>query len=78
MCTDFSTSTSGRSCGTADVIYKKIKDVLIEHKIPWKNCVGLSVDNAPVKIGARNSIAAKMLKENPSITLFIISNFKNS
>ena len=62
MCT-----TSGRSCGTADVIYKKLNDVLIEHKIPWTNCVGLSVDNAPVNIGARNSIAAKMLKENPSI-----------
>jgi len=60
-------STSGRSCGTADVINKKISDVLIEHKIPWKNCIGLSVDNAPVNIGARNSIAAKMLKENPSI-----------
>ncbi|XP_061571349.1 uncharacterized protein LOC133424833 [Cololabis saira] len=62
MCT-----TSGRSCGTADVIYKKIHDVLVEHKIPWTNCVGLSVDNAPVDIGATNSIASKMLKENPSI-----------
>ncbi|KAK0152710.1 Protein FAM200B [Merluccius polli] len=62
MCT-----TSGRSCGTADVIYKKINDVLVEYNIPWKNCVGLSVDNAAVNIGSKNSIGAKLLRENPSI-----------
>ncbi|XP_029958821.1 uncharacterized protein LOC115396888 isoform X4 [Salarias fasciatus] len=62
MCT-----RSGRSCGTADVIYKEIHSVLKENEIPWKNCVGLSVGNAPVNISAENSIAAKMLQENPNI-----------
>ncbi|KAK1904474.1 Protein FAM200B, partial [Dissostichus eleginoides] len=62
MCT-----TSGRSCGTAEVIYTKINDALQENDIPWRNCVGLSIDNAPVNTGARNSISARMLKENGSI-----------
>lgn len=39
----------------------------MENNIPCKNCVGLSVDNAPVNICANNSIAAKMLQENPKI-----------
>ncbi|XP_034093505.1 uncharacterized protein LOC117560670 isoform X2 [Gymnodraco acuticeps] len=62
MCT-----TSGRSCGTTEVIYTKINDTLQENDIPWRNCVGLSIDNAPVNTGARNSISARMLKENGSI-----------
>ncbi|KAK1892520.1 Zinc finger BED domain containing protein 5 [Dissostichus eleginoides] len=64
MCT-----TSGRSCGTAEVIYTKINDTLQENDIPWRNCVGLSIDNAPVNTGARNSISARMLKENGSICI---------
>nr|XP_043872485.1 uncharacterized protein LOC122761339 isoform X2 [Solea senegalensis] len=64
MCT-----TSGRSSGTAEVIYKKINDVLRENNIPWRNCVGLSIDNAPVNTGAKNSISGRMLKENNSIYL---------
>lgn len=63
MCT-----TSGRSCGTAEVIYKKINDTLQESNIHWRNCVGLSIDNAPVHTGANNSIAARMLRKMAAFT----------
>lgn len=59
MCT-----TSGKSCGTAEDIYSKIHSVLSANQISLKYCVGLSVDNAPVNVGPRNSIAIRMLKEN--------------
>ncbi|KAK0146582.1 Protein FAM200B [Merluccius polli] len=62
MCT-----TTGQSCGTAEVIYKKINETLQESNIPWRNCVGLSIDNAPVNTGAKNAIADRMLRENGSI-----------
>ncbi|KAK1888518.1 Zinc finger BED domain containing protein 5 [Dissostichus eleginoides] len=59
--------TSGPSCGTAEVIYQKMDEALQKNAIPWRNCVSLSVDNAPVNTGARNSIASRILKEHGSI-----------
>ncbi|KAF3840395.1 hypothetical protein F7725_019112 [Dissostichus mawsoni] len=59
--------TSGTSCGTAEAIFNKMKEVLEGHSIPWANCVALAVDNASVNLGARNSIKSRVLDQNPSI-----------
>jgi len=62
--------TEGEHCGTAATIFAKIDSVLKKHSIPWTNCISLSVDNASVNVGDRNSIKTRVLKEHPS--LFIL------
>lgn len=62
--------TTGEGCGTAATIFSKMDSVLKGHSIPWQNCIALSVDNASVNMGDRNSIKSRVMKENPSV--FII------
>lgn len=59
--------TTGEGCGTAATIFSKMDSVLKGHSIPWQNCIALSVDNASVNMGDRNSIKSRVMKENPSV-----------
>ena len=52
--------------GTADEIFKKINHVSKESNLTWNQCLGLSVDNTAVNLGIRNSLKAKILRENES------------
>ena len=62
MCT-----TSGTDAGTAEVIFNKMESVLHQSGISWKNCVSLSVDNASVNMGRRNSLSSRVLKEHDKV-----------
>ena len=39
MCT-----TSGRDCGTADIIFQKIDSIMSQYDISWGQCIGFGVD----------------------------------
>ena len=57
--------TSGTECGLASTIFNQIDIKMAEHAIPWSNCVGFSVDNTSVNMGAHNSILSHALGKNP-------------
>ena len=57
--------TSGQNSGTAATIFQMIDDVMIKLQLPWKNCVGFSLDNTSANLGIRNSIKSRViLKKN--------------
>ena len=62
MCT-----TSGRDCGTAVSIFKKINSVLVKFDVPWEHCVGFGVDNTSVNVGLRHSIMTHVQQKNSSV-----------
>ena len=59
--------TSGTNCSTAEGIFTAIDEAFEKNKIPWENCVYLSVDNTNIMIGKNNSIAPRFLEENENV-----------
>ena len=59
--------TSGTDAATAEAIFNAINSTLEQNHIPWDNCVGLSVDNASVNVGVRNSIQSRILEKNRAV-----------
>ena len=59
-------STSGQSCGTSETIFCKMDKVITKHNIPWENCIALSVDDASVNMGVRNSLRSRITTKNPA------------
>ena len=53
--------------GTANEIFQKVNSVFTTSGISWQQCIGLSTDNTVVNMGIRNSIKARVLKENSSV-----------
>ena len=47
--------TSGQNSGTTATMFQKT-DVMIKLQLPWKNCVGISLDNTSGNLVIRNSI----------------------
>ncbi|XP_041482851.1 uncharacterized protein LOC121429723 isoform X2 [Lytechinus variegatus] len=62
MCT-----TSGSAAATAQTIFSKMDEVFSSEEIPWHNCIALSLDNASVNMGVRNSIKSRVLHVNPDV-----------
>ena len=59
--------TSGTDAATAEAIFNAINSTLEQNHIPWENCVGLSMDNASVNVGVRNSIQSRILEKNHAV-----------
>ena len=66
VCTQFLDMCKSSS-STAQGIFAKMEEAMTTYNIPWKNCVGLSVDNTSVNMGCRNSIKTHVLDKNPAI-----------
>lgn len=55
------------SASTAESIYGKINDTLMQFGVDWDHCVAFSVDNTSVNLGCRNSIRTRVHQQNPSV-----------
>ena len=56
--------TSGQNSGTVVTIFQNIDNVMIKLQLPWKNCVGFSLDNTSANLGIRNSIKSRVKNNN--------------
>ena len=52
---------------TAEAIYTKLNEALMNFGIDWKKCVAFGVDNTSVNLGKRNSIKARVQQQNSAI-----------
>ena len=59
--------TTGKNAGTEETIFSKVDEVLSSHKVPWKNCFGVAMDNASVNMGRHNSMKTRILAQNGAI-----------
>ena len=58
-------TTKERSTGSN--IFQLLDAALKAHKIPWKNCICFSCDNASVMTGIREGVAAYVKRQNPDV-----------
>ena len=58
-------TTEERSTGVN--IFKLLDNALKEKRLPWKNCICFSADNASVMMGIHAGVAAYVRKENPDV-----------
>ena len=56
--------TSGPTGEQASSILNKIDEVLQNHDVPWRNCVGFSVDNTSKNLGKRLLIKTRVVQKN--------------
>lgn len=63
--------TSGEDCGLASTIFNEIDSKMTENAVSWSNCVGFSVDNTSVNMGAHNSILSRVLKTIHHVTSWV-------
>ena len=61
--------TSGQNSGAAATIFQKIDGVMIKPQLPWKNCVGFSLDNTGAYVGIGNSIKSRVILKITIATL---------
>jgi len=52
---------------TAEALFTKMSDALLENRIDWSGCIGISMDNTSVNMGRHNSIKTRIMQVNNSI-----------
>jgi hypothetical protein len=52
---------------TAQLLFDKMNNVMVDKNLSWQMCVAIGVDNAAVNMGGQNSIKTRALAKNPSI-----------
>lgn len=59
--------TEGEDGAKAKAIFEAIDENFTKDKLPYENCVSLSVDNTSTMVGKNNSVASRFKQKNPEI-----------